>query len=513
VHSRYILTYPGIPGIKIYGVTLVRIAYGPIWSQVVSASTQEYMLLRRVLLTPEGVYLLRPDWSFLTGLVGRIKAAGIPVEGEPVFPDLSSGIYPDMLEGVTLRDYQLGGLGLFAGVGRGTAAHATGAGKSEFLAAVMKLIGPPSLCVVDTTASAGQLAKRLQSRGIGSVRHVHGPNKRLTEHNVMVINTAINMLRRNTKNFQTFLRDLRLLSFDEVHHLGNAPTWQEIALSCSAHYRLGLSATPYDDEPSQADMLLDGLIGPVFDHIPSKELRDRGYLSEPYAFIIPVAHGQRVPRGIQDWNEIEKRAIVEHEYRNALITTICARIVASEPTAKILVLVRRIQHGETLLDALDDCGISCVFSSGGKQARFPGRVLHRIPYESICERFEDGDWNVLIGSRVYDESQDIPGITDLVLGSAGKKTRRLLQRLGRGERVAPGKDHVRVWDFYDSQHWATRNQSVKRRDALREEEIHIISSPMLIERVLTGQCSPASIIAAIRGTGNEDTNGHSGGVS
>lgn len=461
-------------------------------------------------MTPEGIFLVRPDWSFLTGLIGRIKAEGIQVEGEPIFPDLSSGIHPDMLEGVTLRDYQLGGLTLFSSTGRGVAAHATGSGKSEFLAAAMKMIGPPSLCIVDTAASAGQLAKRLQARGVGSVGLMGGGTKRFGDHNVAVINSAVSMLRKHTKKFHQLLNNLRLLSFDEVHHLGNAPTWQEIAYSCAAHYRLGLSATPYDDEPSQADMLLDGLVGPVFDHIPSKELRDRGYLSEPYAFIIPVSYGERVPRGIQDWNEIEKKAIVEHEYRNTLIATICARIVASEPAAKILVLVRRIKHGEILLNMLDACGVSCVFSSGSRKARFPGGSLHRISYESICERFEDGDWNVLIGSRVYDESQDIPGITDLVLGSAGKKTRRLLQRLGRGERVAPGKDYVRVWDFYDSQHWATRNQSAKRREGLREEEIHTIVSPILIERILTGQCSPASVIEAIRGTANADTNGNSG---
>ena len=119
----------------------------------------------------------------MSGLSQRLKAAGLVLEGEPTFPDLSALIHPDMLQGVTLRDYQVAALHLFGNISRGVVAHATGAGKSEFLAAVMQMIGPPSLCIVDTTASAGQLATRLRDRGLRSVgrRDIPGTARRAGE--------------------------------------------------------------------------------------------------------------------------------------------------------------------------------------------------------------------------------------------------------------------------------------------------------------------------------------------
>jgi superfamily II DNA or RNA helicase len=432
----------------------------------------------------------------------------------PPFPDMGDRIRPDMLTGATLRDYQLLAAPLFLRTGRGLAAHATGSGKSVLLAAIMIALGPPSLCILETIGAAEQLANKLAALGVPNVGLVGGGRKKYGDHTCFVVDSARIGLLDKRKKFIKRIENAQLLAYDEAHHLGNAKTWAQLGLACPAHYRIGLTATPYDDEPSEADMILEGVLGPVFDHIPSKTLRDAGWLSEPYVFILPVAHGERVPGGILDWNKIEKRGIVEHEYRNWLILTVCSRVVQWEPNAKFLILVRRVKHGQYLVDKLAEAGVKAVFSSGSKQAYFGNNVKRTRQYSEIVKRFEDGEWSVLVGSsQVYDEAQDIPSITDLVLGTAGKKTRRLLQRLGRGERVAPGKDYVRVWDFYDSQHESLRRQSRARREVFAAEQIHVVSGPLLIQRILDGHCSPAQVVEAIRGTDNESSQHHGGGIS
>jgi superfamily II DNA or RNA helicase len=492
----------------------VRIAYGPIWSRVVEATIDEVPLIQQALLTPEGRWMLRPDWCFPTGLAYRLAAFGLPVYGMPAFPNVSDRIQPDMLKGATLRDYQLLAAPIFLRMGRGVAAHATGAGKSILLAAIMSAVGPPSICILETIGAAEQLANKLAAAGVPNVGLVGGGRKKYGDHTCFVIDSARIGLLDRRKKFISRIENAQLLAYDEAHHLGNARTWAQIGLACPAHYRIGLTATPYDDEPSEADMILEGVLGPVFDYIPSKRLRDAGWLSEPYVFLLPVALGDRISAGILDWNRIEKHGIVEHEYRNWLILTVCARLVQWEPDARILIIVRRIKHGQFLVDKLGEVGVKAVFSSGSKQAYFGPHNRKTRRYSEIVKRFEDGEWSVLVGSgQVYDEAQDIPSVTDLVLGAAGKKTRRLLQRLGRGERVAPGKNYVRVWDFYDSQHESLRRQSRRRREVYDMEQIHAVTSPLLIQRILDGLCSPAQVVEAIRGTDHAGDQDHNRGIA
>jgi superfamily II DNA or RNA helicase len=125
-------------------------------------------------------------------------------------------------------------------------------------------------------------------------------------------------------------------------------------------------------------------------------------------------------------------------------------------------------------------------------------------YSQVRKEFEDGEFQVLIGSVVYDESQDMPSITDLVLAAGGKKLRRLKQRLGRGERKAEGKSRVRVWDFFDSQHKSTKRHSQQRSEGFAEEEIVVVTNPKVLHDLIAGRVNPDMVADMYLGDGYED---------
>jgi len=63
---------------------------------------------------------------------------------------------------------------------------------------------------------------------------------------------------------------------------------------------------------------------------------------------------------------------------------------------------------------------------------------------------QDGDLDVLVASKIFDQGIDIPQLDALILAGSGKSSARALQRIGRVIRNYPGKEKAIVVDFYDN---------------------------------------------------------------
>jgi len=485
----------------------VLIEYGTIASRIVHCDPTEWQSVCHSLNNPEGEAFFRPDYAFLSGLTAWFRHCGIRVDGDLV-PDtkwLTTDIPRDLLPGIELRDYQIPPVQKALCYKRGIIANCTGAGKTIEYAALVKLLGGKSICIFETTAAAEQMLECLKEYGLESCGIIGGGKKRYADHMLVVSDSAYSRIVKRDERFAQHLHECKLLAFDEVHHLGSSKTWLQVCLYCPAPYRIGLSATPFDEEWGVSDLTLVGAVGGIIDLLPSKVLRDAGYLAEPFVFMIPVA-GATVDLVLSNWVEIEKQAIVQHEYRNNLIISICSHTVQKIPDAKMLVLVRQEKHGRFLCKKLNELGVRARFSFGSKRMYDENdRCVHRS-YSKVRAEFEAGEFSVLLGSVVYDESQDMPSVTDLVLASGGKKMRRLKQRLGRGERKCTGKKHVRVYDFYDSQHPSTARHSRQRSEGYAEEEIFEVTNPKVVNDLVNGRVHPDQVIALFKGDGDEDYN-------
>lgn len=474
------------------------IEYGPVVSRVLETTSDEWDRFRKALVAPTAdkqsynVFFSETGW-FSSGLVGHLRRADLTVDGapEPVKPPR---IPRDLLDGAELRDYQKRAVRKFMSVRRGIIAHATGAGKSLCAAAIMKLVGGPTLVIVDTENAATQLVGDLKELGLESVGQYGGRRKKVRNHTVCVSNSAYNQANKRSGKLFEFFQKAQLLVADECHHGATAKTWTKITNACPAPYRLGLSATPMSEEFCADDLRLLGAFGDVIDAEPSKSLRDQEYLSEPFVFMLDATPGPKVHPKVTDWLKIEKQGIVENDYRNSLAASAILAVKKADPNMRALVLVRLIRHGQLLLKVFNALGVRAWFSYGGRSLRKEDGRLTSMPYDKVKKHLADRDVDALISSTVYDEAFNLPALTDVVLAAAGRKTRRLMQRLGRGERASEGKKYVRVWDFWDGQHWATRAQSKARRKVFDAEEITVIDDKQVVMDVLWGRTSPDEIV-------------------
>jgi superfamily II DNA or RNA helicase len=121
-----------------------------------------------------------------------------------------------------------------------------------------------------------------------------------------------------------------------------------------------------------------------------------------------------------NYPEFYKVAIVENMERNQVIVDeVLDLLKQGHPT---IVIVRAIDHGHILKEMLINSGVRTEFIWGDVDA------MERI---AIRNEFNNGAYDVLIGSTIFDTAIDLHRASGLVLAASGSSKIRAPQRVGR----------------------------------------------------------------------------------
>jgi superfamily II DNA or RNA helicase len=229
------------------------------------------------------------------------------------------------------------------------------------------------------------------------------------------------------------VRNAQLFIFDECQYAASETLQFIHKASVSARHRFLLSGTPWRDTGD--DILIEAVSGPRFCDVSATGLIKKDYLVPPDIHFINVP----VMRGVgKKYHEVYKNYVVENQDRNELILKATRKLVAAGK--KVLILVVRVQHGKLLKEMMEQ-ELSVKFLDGAKS------VKDRL---STIQEIKDGDIQVLIASKIFDQGIDIPELDALVLAGSGKSSGRALQRIGRVIRKFPGKTKAIVVEFFDN---------------------------------------------------------------
>ena len=523
----------------------VVLTYGPATVKVKlpdspsRASLQRYMRVRNPGFDPE-----KPDSiefvdffnmdqsSVLTGHVQVVEAWCVKNEftcarkGWPTFEYVE--LDPDILPGVTLRDYQIrAARSILDGV-RGICESATGSGKSEIAIAVVRALGTPrTLYIVPTTAALDEMYQRFLKRGFNpsEVGRLGAGHKDFRPVTISVINSVFSGIKKREYEVVDLLRSAEIYFSDEVHHQATAFSWQAVAAECGAHRRIGMSGTPYKDNRSRFDPLylhhqdgwLTGYFGDTLVYIPPSELQASGQLTKCSVYSFD-AGGSAV--FANQWQAVYEKGIVENATRNSRISTLCANL--ADMGRRPLISVERLEHGRELQRILlDQFSISSICSYGGGSVIVPRKFAYRfqenfevtdIELDKEARRrwkrekgtqaplvevdfvniqsdfpFKDyfltGELQVLIGSKIYNEALDLPQLTDLINGAGMKAQQQLRQKIGRVLRLFKDKTMATIWEPYDDCHPYLENHSKQRLDTARIEGYRVILADPYITSV------------------------------
>lgn len=190
------------------------------------------------------------------------------------------------------------------------------------------------------------------------------------------------------------------------------------------------SGTPLSRTDGKSIQII-GATGPVIYRVKAAELADKGWVSRPK--VTAVQHRQISNK--MTWQGVQKELIERSRLRNGLVCKIVKK--AAKPC---LVFVNGIQHGVALAKYFREDGLTAEFVSGSASIE---------TRKQACQDLAHGNIDVLVATTIFNEGVDVPEIRSVVLASGGKSPIATLQRLGRGARIAEGKQGFELWDIAD----------------------------------------------------------------
>ncbi len=232
---------------------------------------------------------------------------------------------------------------------------------------------------------------------------------------------------------------------------------------CTAHARLGLTATPPDSPEALGH--LERLVGPIAfqldiqdlagtDLAPLENVRIRVSLNpdEQAAYLAAYGPFQEAMRLFQrtrsggNWADFVRVAMHSSAGRKALAGHREARRIVSVARAKletVKMLLHRHHDDRTLAFTTDNAAAYAL-----SQALLVPAItcdIDRREREEVLARFCKGEVRAIVSARVLNEGIDVPeaGVGIVLGGSQGP--REHIQRVGRLLRPAPGKT-ARVYE-------------------------------------------------------------------
>jgi len=416
------------------------------------------------------------------------------IENYPLVPT-------DLLSGITLYNYQVAAIRKCLIMKRGIVCVPSSGGKTECIIGVVQSLFKDWLCnglvihrvliVVPTFGLAEQFYERFILRGFTSdlVGRIHGEIKEVDKPiTIGVINSLVKGYREN-EDIRKIIEESEAVIFDECHHI-QASTYVEVALGLkNDNYLLCFSGTPFhaDNEEdildTSGDAITYGLAGKTIFEVSQKYLVDQGIIAKPFVFFKSLPG--RLSKYPGKFNNIYKTNIVNNTLRNELIVKFAKRF--QEINFPTLILVQRKEHAMNLLEMLKDP--RSIFIYGGANAvsyDLNGMMEEfKIDYNIFRQHFEEGRYDILIATQVFDEAIDIPAVQALIVGGAGRSKIKQFQRFGRVTRKKKGNiNHAYIVDFIDRSHVYLFAQYKKRRQRYEDLEIEVIIDEMEFNRLL-----------------------------
>ena len=182
-------------------------------------------------------------------------------------------------------------------------------------------------------------------------------------------------------------------------------------------------------------MVLEGAFGPVYSTRSMDDLIKDGHIAKPIIQVVQYAPSSvDEDLGYQDQYDFH---VVHSEERNSKICSIVEHIITNNPNAKILILVKNLEH------------LNIIKSKIKNSVSVEGKDSIEERY-SIINDFKTADKSAcIVGTNVMQTGISIDEITHMINARGLKGEIPTIQGLGRGVRKAEGKDQVFFYDFYD----------------------------------------------------------------
>lgn len=225
---------------------------------------------------------------------------------------------------------------------------------------------------------------------------------------------------------------------DEAHEWKAKSLTDLLECMVMTPYRIGTTGTLDDSKVNK--LVLEGLFGPTYQVVSTKELMDRGSLSDLEIYPTLLKYSEKTKKECKELDyQKEIDFLVTNENRNKII-----RNLAIKCTGTTLVLFQFVEkHGKVLEKMIKE-----------KAGERPVYIIHGGVSPDDRERIRtnlriDKDAIIVASFQTYSRGINVPSIENIILASPTKSKVRILQSIGRGLRLNKGKVRCNLFDIGD----------------------------------------------------------------
>ena len=282
---------------------------------------------------------------------------------------------------------------------------------------------------------------------------IHGGTVKGERIGRVVISTWQSIYKRPAEFFQNF----GMVIGDEAHQF-KAKSLTSIMEKCTeAKYRIGTTGTLDGTQTHQ--LVLEGLFGPVYKVTTSKELMDRGALSQLDISVLLLKYNNDLCKAhIKNSYAQELDFIVGYDARNQFIANL-----ARDQKGNTLVLFNYVEkHGKPLHRLLEkkiDKDRKLFYVSGETDVD---------TRESVREITETQTNAIIVASiGTFSTGINIRNLHNIIFASPSKSQIRVLQSIGRGLRKSEDGRATKLYDIADDLHWKNKKNYTLQHAAER----------------------------------------------
>ncbi|AOW06763.1 P-loop containing nucleoside triphosphate hydrolase protein [Yarrowia lipolytica] len=235
--------------------------------------------------------------------------------------------------------------------------------------------------------------------------------------------------------------DFKAIIIDEAHHAAS-----QSYLNIIQHFKaskaksdvavIGFTATLFRTDTKSLTKAFDHV---VYD-LSFMDMINDGWLSSvKFSTVISMADLTEVEIGAAgDFKTSSLSKVVNTDRMNSLVFRTWQNMTAKHGYKSTIVFCVDVQHVRDLVELFRSQGINAEGVTGTTKPK---------TRQAIIDEFKSGDIPVLFNCGVFTEGTDIPNIDLVILNRPTKSKGLMMQMIGRGLRLHPGKDHTAVVDL------------------------------------------------------------------
>ena len=327
----------------------------------------------------------------------------------------------------------------------------TGSGKSVICAEIVRQMWdqwpeyrPRTVVLVPSKELAEQNAAKLQSLLPDNI-HVGFVSASLgkKQHNADVIVATIGSIHKSAH----LLGDIKVVIIDEAHLVSTKASdagmyrtfLSKLAEICQFR-TVGMTATPFRGNQVWLTDGEDPLFTGIASNVTMRELLDQKFLSPlvpPAVQMVTKIDASNVGISNGDYKVGELSDLVD----SYLLQVAQEAVVFAQHRRKWIAFTPSVANADSLVDKLNERGVVSAVVCGETPAQ---------EREDLIRDFKQGEIRCLVTVLALSTGFDVPDVDCIIWCRPTKSPVLYVQGMGRGTRIAPGKDDCLVLDFTDT---------------------------------------------------------------